>query len=341
MRVGLVGYGFGGRYFHAPLIAALDGVEFAGVVTRSPDRRSELTGDLGVSAPPAFDSVADLVAAGVDLVTVSIPPESRGPVIRELLDAGVAVVSDKPFAMTFDEGRSLADHAAALGVPLTVFHNRRWDSEALTVARAVADGLVGVIRSCESNLDRWEPWVAETSTGGGYLLDLGSHLVDQVRELFGPVSRVLAVIDRTPGLPLETGFLLVLEHESGLRTRVTANCVQAAEYPRFRLTGSAGTLILEGLDVQTEQVLDGMSPNDDAWGVEPAHRAGVLHRPDGTLETVARERGDWSAFYRGTVDALRTGAPLPVSIDGALATLAILEAAVESDRTGGWVVPRA
>jgi len=340
MRVGLVGYGFGGRYFHAPLIAALDDVEFAGVVSRSPDRRSELAGDLGVSAPPAYDSVAELVDAGVDLVTVSIPPESRGPVIRELLDAGVAVVGDKPFAMTLDEGRALADHSASRGAPLTVFHNRRWDSETLTIARAVEDGLVGDIRSCESNLDRWEPWVAETSTGGGYLLDLGSHLVDQVREVFGPIARVLAVIDRTPGFPLETGFLLVLEHESGVRSRVTATCVQAAEYPRFRLTGSEGSLVIAGLDIQTEQVLSGMTPDDDAWGVEPAHRAAVLHRPDGRRETVDRQRGDWSAFYRGTVDALRVGTPLPVSIDGALATLAILEAAVESDRTGGWVTPR-
>lgn len=339
MRLGLVGYGFGGRYFHAPLIAALGGVEFTGVVTRSPDRRSELAGDLG-GAVPSFDSVAELIDAGVDLVTVSIPPEARGPVVHELLDAGVAVVVDKPFATSLAEAQELAAYAAERGVPLTVFQNRRWDSEARTIARAVAEGLVGEVRSCESNLDRWEPWVAQSSTGGGFLLDLGSHLVDQVREVFGAVARVLAVVDRSPDFPLETGFLLVLEHASGLRTRVTASCVQAAEYPRFRLTGTKGSPVVEGLDVQTEQVLAGLSPASDSWGVEPADRAGTLSSPDGTRVAVPRERGDWGAFYRGTVAALRANAPLPVSVDGALATLAILEAAVESDRSGGWVTPR-
>ncbi|GAA2042715.1 Gfo/Idh/MocA family oxidoreductase [Agromyces tropicus] len=341
MRIGLVGYGFGGRRFHAPLIAALVGVSFTGVVTRSRARRSELADDLGAAAPPALDSVTELIAGGVDLVSVSIPPEARGPVVRELLDAGVAVVSDKPFASTLDEGIALAEYAAARDVPLTVFHNRRWDSEALTLARAVEDGLVGEVRGCDSNLERWEPWAAERSSGGGHLLDVGSHLVDQLREVFGPVSRVLAVIDRASGLPLETGYLLVLEHRSGLRTRVTASCTQAAEYPRFRLTGSEGTLVLDGLDVQTEHTLAGLSPRDSAWGVEPPDRAGVLHRTDGTRAAVSRERGDWSAFYRGTIDALRDGSTLPVPIAGAISTLAVLEAAVESDRTGEWVAPRA
>src|SRR2546423_6443493 len=136
MRLGLVGYGVGGRFFHAPFVVAADGVELVGVVTRSPQRRTELAADHpGV---PVFDSQAALIAAGVDAVTITTPPETRRELVLEAVAAGVHVIADKPFAPTADDGRALVAAAAKASVVLNVFHNRRWDADIRTLAAVLA-----------------------------------------------------------------------------------------------------------------------------------------------------------------------------------------------------------
>ncbi|MCU1407679.1 MAG: oxidoreductase, Gfo/Idh/MocA family [Glaciihabitans sp.] len=336
-RVGLVGFGVGGRYFHSPLINSLEGVEFAGVVTSNPDRQSELaTAFPGV---PAFNTVAELLASGVDLVTVSIPPENRGAVVRQVLEAGVAVVIDKPFALTTAEARELIDLSVRLGVPLTVFQNRRWDSEARTVARAVETGELGDILHVESMIEKWQPEGETNPTGGGLLLDLGSHLVDQVLTIFGPAVSVYGEVDKRPGAEYEHTWRLSILHKSGLRSSVHASCVQPDDRPRFRITGSNGTLMLEGLDIQESQVFAGESPATlgDGWGVEPEQRWGEIIRTTGT-SVYKRVRGDWSGFYTETLAALRDGTALPVDPESAFATLVVLEFAAQS-AAEGRVIP--
>lgn len=333
IRIGFVGYGKGGRYFHAPLIASLEDAVLAGVVTTSERRRAELESDHPGTA--AFGTVAELLASGVDLVTVSTPPESRGAVVREVIDAGVAVVVDKPFALSVREARELVEHAENQGVPLSVFQNRRWDSEILTVAQVAGSGVLGPLLLVESALDRWEPENALHPTGGGWLLDLGSHLIDQVLTVFGPADTVYAEIDKDPDAPAEHAFLVSIVHESGLRSRVSASCRQPAPATRFRITGTEGTLLLEGLDIQTDQALAGESPATlgDAWGAEPRERWGTIVTPDATRE-IARARGDWPAFYRQAVAAVRDGTAMPVDPHSALATLQVLESARRSAETG-------
>jgi predicted dehydrogenase len=184
VRLGLVGYGVGGRYFHAPFAVAAQDVELAGVVTRSPDRRAELATDFpGV---PAYGSLAELLAAGVNAVTITTPPQTRRELVLEAIAAGVPTIADKPFAPTAAAGRELVAAARDVGVPLNVFHNRRWDADIRTLAAVLRGGQLGELWEVESRMDQNGRHTIEVGPDAGLLRDLGSHLVDQVLWLLGP-----------------------------------------------------------------------------------------------------------------------------------------------------------
>ncbi|EPN01106.1 oxidoreductase, Gfo/Idh/MocA family protein, partial [Pseudomonas syringae pv. actinidiae ICMP 19070] len=177
MRAGLVGYGKGGRYFHATLISSVPGATFTGVVTRSPERKQDVANDHpGVAT---FDTLAELVAAGVDVVVISTPLASRRALILEAIELGVAVVSDKPFANDAAQARELVEAAERRGVLLSVYQNRRWDSDFLTVRKLIDSDALGEISRFESSIERYSPRSVGKASGGGMLRDLGSHLVDQ------------------------------------------------------------------------------------------------------------------------------------------------------------------
>ena len=233
VRLGLVGYGVGGRYFHAPFAVAAKDVELAGVVTRSPDRRAELATDLpGV---PAHDSLTELLAAGVDAVTITTPPQTRRELVLEAIAAGVPTIADKPFAPTAAAGRELVAAARDAGVPLNVFHNRRWDADIRTLAAVLRGGRLGELWGVESRMEQADSSTLEVGPDAGLLRDLGSHLVDQVLWLLGPARSVYAELDH---LDLDGGrtdcrFTVSLTHTSGVRsgspparptTATTASC---------------------------------------------------------------------------------------------------------------------
>jgi predicted dehydrogenase len=325
-RIGLVGFGTGGRWFHAPLIASVDTAEFVGVVTGSPERRAILAEEYpGVAV---FDDVEALLHAGVDLVTVSIPPEGREDVVRRVIDAGVAVVVDKPFALNPDAGVALVDYADERGVPITVFHNRRWDSESLTIARLRDEGTVGDIHLFESAIERWEPNSGNASTGGGYLADLGSHLVDQATWLFGSATHVWADIYHAPGYASEVGFMLALTHSDGVVSHLFGHCLQPAGRPRMRLSGSGGVAVIDDLDIQTDQVFAGQSPRTlgDGWGVEPPARRVAFYSGE-HVAYLERDRGRWDEFYPAALRAVLDGHPMPVDARQAVNTLRVIQAA--------------
>src|SRR5450830_1913271 len=177
MRIGLVGYGHGGRFFHAPLIATLPGATFVGVVTRSPERRQQLSTDLpGVKA---FDSIGQIVEAGVDALVISTTLKGRPALVLEAIEHGVAVVSDKPFAANAEQAQALITAAERHGVLLSVYQNRRWDSDFLTLRKLIDAGALGAVTRFESCVERFSPQALGNASGGGWLRDLGSHLVDQ------------------------------------------------------------------------------------------------------------------------------------------------------------------
>ena len=329
MRIGLAGYGFGGRWFHAPLLATAPGVEFAGVVTRSPGRRAELAADHpGVAA---YDSLADLAAAGARAVAISTPAHTHVPLALEAIGLGLAVVVDKPFALDAAEARTAVAAAEAAGVALSVYQNRRWDSDLLTVRRLIDGGELGAVARFESRFERYAPDPGPPSSGGGTLRDFGAHLVDQALLLFGPATRVYAEISAR-----DDDVFVALQHAGGVASHLWGSWVQSAPGPRYRVTGSAGAYVVGGVDGQEDALLAGRTPatEGDRWGAEPEESWGQLYRGGAPGEAVPAERGRWDTYYPAFAAAVRGDAPVPVDPRDAVASMTVLDAARESAATG-------
>jgi predicted dehydrogenase len=314
-RIGLAGYGFGGRIFHAPLIAAAAGVELAGVVTRSPERRAELERDH--PGTPAFDDLAGLAAAGVDAVAISTPADTHAPLMLEAIALGLAVVCDKPFALDAAQATTAVEAAEAAGVVLSVYQNRRWDSDFLTVRRLLDEGALGDVTLFASAFERFslEP---VPPAGGGILRDFGSHLVDQALQLWGPVERVYGEV--SPG---DDRFFAALHHESGMTSHLSGDWVQGSPAPRFRVRGSEGAYVVYGMDGQEPALIAGERPGE-GWYTEPPERWGRLQRGDES-EPVPSERGRWDTFYPAFAAAVRGEGPVPVDPRDAVASLTVID----------------
>lgn len=334
MRIGLIGYGKGGRYFHAPLIASLPNATFVGVVTRSAERRQELAQDH--PGAKAFDSLADLVNAGVDAVAISTPMASRPQLIMEAIELGVAVVSDKPFAADAAQAQALVDAAERKGVMLSVYQNRRWDSDFLTVRKLIDDGVLGEVTRFESRVERHSPKSVGKAAGGGMLRDLGSHLVDQALVLFGPVARVYAELEFSgPEQPFDHQFFVSLTHANGVISHLWGSCLQNCPGPRFRVSGSRGCYIVDGLDCQEAAALAGLTPKSEGerWGVEEQRCWGRFEQGAHQVP-VPSERGCWPEFYRQFQGALECKGANPVKPQDAVASAKVLDAARLSAREG-------
>ncbi|MGW4467139.1 Gfo/Idh/MocA family oxidoreductase [Micromonospora sp. NPDC004704] len=337
LRVGILGYGIGGQRFHAPLVAATPGLSVAVIVTGDPERAARARADYPQAqvVPTADDLFA--VAGSLDLVVVSTPNRTHVPLALRAIEAGLPVVVDKPFAPTSADARQVLDAATRAGVGLTVFQNRRLDSDFLTVRGVLASGRLGNVYRFESRYDRWVPTPKENwrefgdpAEAGGLLYDLGAHIVDQALQLFGPVAEVYAELDRRrPGVQVDDDTFVALRHVNGVRTHLWASALAGTRNPRFRVLGDQGTFTKYGLDVQEPQVLAGTRPGDPGWGVEPAENAGVLGVND-EVETVPTEIGRYEEFYAEVRDALLGRGGFPVDPASAVEGLRVIEAAYTS-----------
>ena len=328
MRLGLVGYGVGGRYFHAPFVVAAEGVELAGVVTRSLARRDELAADLpGV---PAYDSLTEMLAAGVDAVTITTPPHTRRALVLEAISAGVPTIADKPFAPDAQGGRELVGAAAEAGIPLNVFHNRRWDADIQTLAGVLESAELGELWGVESRMDQANAATLEIGPDAGLLRDLGSHLVDQMLWLLGPARTVYAELDHVElaGGRTDCRFNLSLTHADGVHSRLSASKINYLEDRELRAYGSAGSYVAHGADVQAQAVFAGRRPVDegDTWGYDAPEHWGTLHTAAGSRQ-VPSERGAYQDYYTRFAAALRGDGDFPVPAEQAVHTLAVLDAA--------------
>ena len=335
LRVAIVGYGLSGRFFHAPLIAATDGLAVASVVTSNPERQALVLRE----HPDAqvLTSSAELWKGSrePDLVVVATPNDAHAPLATEAIDHGVPVVVDKPLATSSAEAEALVSRAELASTVLTVFQNRRWDSDQLTLARLLAEDRLGTVLRYESRFERWRPSASPASwrdsaspeMGGGQLLDLGSHLVDQTLALFGAVSHVYAEVDARRGAPGDDDAFVVLRHANGVISHLHASAIAAAPGPRLRVLGTKAAFVVLDLDGQEGALRSGARPDDvPAWGAEPESRWGRLVTGEESAP-VPSEHGDWPRFYRLLAGALRDGDPPPVDPYDAVATLRILEAA--------------
>ncbi len=324
VRIGLVGYGFGGRYFHAPLIASADGCELVGVVTTSAQRRAQVEADRPGTA--TFDSLSDLVAAGAEAVAISTPASTHSTLTDEAVDRGLSVVCDKPFALDATSARRSVQRARQAGVVLSPYQNRRWDSDFLTVRAAAHDGTLGDVRRLESRFERFAPTAGPPASGGGTLLDFCSHLVDQALVLLGPVASVHAEL-RLVESGLDDDVFVALTHRDGAHSHLWGSWTQHAPGPRFRVTGTAGSLVLTTADTQEEVLIAGGSPaTHRPWGVEAGSESDRLHT-GGDSRAVSLVSGAWDTFYPAFAAAVRGDGPPPVDPWDAVATAQVLGAA--------------
>lgn len=346
IRVGLVGYGLAGAVFHGPLIDSTPGMIVRSVVTSDPERQSRAR-----EAHPQAAILPDVdelwaAASDHDLVVIGTPNRFHVPIALRALEEGLHVVIDKPMAPTAAEGQKVAAEAEAHGLLLTVFQNRRWDGDFLTLRRLLQENELGEVVRFESRFERWRPAVrpdawrerSEAEEAGGLLFDLGAHLIDQAVQLFGPLTRVYAEIDRSrPGAEVDDDTFVALEHANGVRSHLWMNVLAAIRDPRMRVLGLTGSYEKYGLDVQEEALASGKRPGDPDWGREGPEAWGRLVTDDGE-RTVETEPGAYEGFYAGVVEALRSSGPPPVDPLDSVEVLRIIEAAFDSARSGS-VVP--
>jgi predicted dehydrogenase len=342
LRVALIGYGLGGRAFHAPLIAVTPGLRLTTIVTSNVERSAE-----AARAFPAarIADAADWVWSNADqhdLVVISTPNRYHMPLARAAIAARIAVVVDKPMAATSREARDVVARARGLNVPFTTYHNRRWDGEMLTAQKLIAGGELGDVSRFESRLDRWRPGLPPAvwregggpEDAGGILFDLGPHLIDQARMLFGPVVQLYSELDRRrPGGAVEDDVFIALKHASGVHSHLWASAVAAQAGPRMRVLGSKAAYTKQHADVQEAELRAGTSADAPGFGEDPQEQWGLLGA-GADVQPVRTEKGNYRRFYELAVTWLRDGGPAPVNPDDGIAVLEMIEAARTSAAEG-------
>jgi predicted dehydrogenase len=338
IRVGLVGYGFAGKTFHAPLIRCVPG--FALTVVGSSKREAVLADFPGVSVCSAEEVVTH---PDVDLVVVATPNESHFPLAAAALRAGKDVVVDKPFTVTLAEARELVEIARAEKRLLSVFQNRRWYSEVLATKAVLESGVLGEVSHYECHMDRFRPnvrqrWRENRGPGAGLWFDLGPHLIDQVLHLFGmpdTVNASFAIL--RPGGQTDDWAHVQLNYP-GLRAILHASLLVswgagADGGPRSALHGTRASWAKFGGDVQEAQLMAGMPPDAPGFGVDPD--PGILYDgASGEKTEIPVPVGDQRPYYVGVRDAILEGRPAPISGEHGVVVMAILEASFESARQG-------
>ena len=343
IRVGLVGFGLAGRVFHAPLISSVEGLELAAVVERHSDQAAERYPGLRICR-----SLEELLNdTTISLVVLATPPGTHLELGRRVLSAGRNLVIDKPMAPSSAEIAELIDLARSRDLLLAPFQNRRWDADFRTVQKLVREASIGRLVHFASHFDRWRPainpakaWKSDPNSGGGVLLDLGTHLVDQAMLLFGkPDSLAAEVGCEREGEAANDNFDLRLYYP-GLTVALGANCLASLPRPRFHLRGTRGNFIKFGVD-QQENELGKITRIDSAnWGEEPSNSWGTLSVDlTGAIVTrpVASLSGNYRVFYRGVADAIAGQLPTPVSPADAWRTARILEWALRSAKEGSRI----
>jgi len=332
LNVALVGYGYVGKTFHAPLIAATPGLALHSVVSSKPDAV--------LADHPTAKVRADLAAAladpEIDLVVIATPNDLHAPQAHQALEAGKHVVVDKPFTLTVAEAEAVIAHARSANRLLSVFHNRRWDGDFLTLQRLIGEGTLGKVRQFTSHFDRFRPtvrdrWRERDVPGAGIWYDLAPHLIDQALVLFGQPDKIAADIQKQrDGAKAPDYFHAVLSYPE-VRVILHSSCLVADSRFRFAAHGSKGSLVKHGLDRQEDALKAGRVPGDAGWGEDDgAALLTLAGEGDSTRpEPVTLDAGDYRRFYRGVRDAIAGKTVNPVPGEQALNVMKLIEKALD------------
>lgn len=321
IRTGLAGFGLAGSVFHAPLINACHRMELSAVLTSR-------------DAPKRVDSIEDLIRRS-DLVVIASPNDSHFPIAQQALEAGKHVVVDKPFTVSLQEADELIRLAAEKRRVLSVFHNRRWDSDFRTVRELMPQ--LGQVMLFEAHWDRFRPaikqgWREAPQPGGGLLSDLGPHMIDQALQLFGAPEAIEAdILAQREGAAVDDYFDLTV-HYGRARVCLRSSTLVAAARPRFAIHGTGGSFVKYGLDPQEAQLKAGLRPHDGAFEVDP--NDGTFTHPDGRVEHVPSKRGNYLAYYDAMAAAILDDGPVPVTAEDARDGLMLIGLARDAARQG-------
>ena len=331
LKVGIAGYGLAGRYFHAPLLKGC-GYEVAAILTSNEVRKAHALEDFPHTT--VVSSIEELVSMDLDLVVVASANIAHADQAIAALNAGIPVVVDKPMGRNLEETQHIIDTSIAVGVPVTTFFNRRWDSDALTIKKVLASGALGEIHRMDSRFERFRPelnpdsWRENMSPedGGGQLLDLQPHLISTAIDWFGNAELITASVRSIRG-SADDDSVLVLRHANGVMSYLSASAVVGAPGPRIRILGSKGALVINDLDPQEALLRQGKYPEGGRWS-EPTHSVAHIYR--GTeVELVESVSGNYALFYSAVAEAILHGKSWPVTKEDALLVARIIDQARE------------
>jgi scyllo-inositol 2-dehydrogenase (NADP+) len=332
VRTAVIGYGLGGRTFHVPLISAVPSLDLTAIVTSQSDLVH--TEWPGIEVRRGAESVLD--DSAIDLVVISTPNDTHFDLATRALRAGKHVVVDKPFTVTVAEAEGIVAAAAAAGRVLSVFHNRRWDADFLTLQRLLREGTLGDVNYIESHYDRCRPivrdrWREHDVPGAGTWYDLGAHVVDQVLYLWGPPLAITAdLMAQRPGATATDYFHVILEYSGHRRAVLHGGSLAPNSSLRFVVHGSNGSYIKHGLDTQEASLKAGEGPGSVNYGIDSVE--GELTSAAGIVTRVHNERGTYASFYEDLFEAIRDGVRPPVTGQEGLAVMRIIEAGIRSAR---------
>ncbi|MFZ1181690.1 MAG: oxidoreductase [Herbaspirillum sp.] len=335
LKLGLIGYGFAGSTFHAPVIEHSGRTTVAAIATSQAARAQ--------ADYPQVQIVPDLAALiardDIPCIVIATPNDSHFELAQCVLRAGKHVVIDKPVTLSSADTRTLAELAQQRGLLFAPFHNRRWDGDFMSVCALIAEDRLGRVTHYESHFDRFRPlvpkrWREAAAHGGGLLFDLGPHLIDQALVLFGAPHSLSATLRQQRDHAQVPDYVHLQLHYADKEVILHASALTALPPPRFTVHGTRGSYVIAGLDVQEDQLKAGLRPGDAGFGKNPD---GFLREVDGGSEAqaaCATQDGDYAGFYCALADTLLDGAPFPVPADDAVDVMTLIELAMRSDAEG-------
>lgn len=332
IKVGIIGYGYSASIFHLPLIESLEQFEIVAISSSRPEEVQSKYPFVSL-----YSTASDLIInSSAELIVITAPNDVHFSLAKSCLEHNKHVVLEKPMVTTSDEAKELVKLAKTKSLILSVFHNRRWDGDFLTVKKIIKDGAIGNIRFFESHFDRFRPvvrsrWKEEPGNGAGIWFDLGSHLVDQAICLFGLpnslTARCLALREKSQ----VTDYFHVLLHYNNLEVVLHSSSFSAGQNTRFRIEGTKGSFVKHGLDPQEAQLKEGMNPSNLEFGVEQKESFGTLYT-EADIVHVETQTGYYQKYYLSIISAIRNLGDSPVSGEEALQVIKILELAEISSR---------
>ncbi|WP_229157837.1 oxidoreductase [Fluctibacter halophilus] len=334
IKVGLVGFGFSATTFHLPFLNALACFAVRGVMSSRPDDVRAVLPDVTVC--DTIDALCE--NPDIELVVITAPNAHHYGLANTAIAAGKHVVVDKPFVTRSADGQALIDAAKQQGTVLSVFHNRRWDGDFLSVKQLLAEKRLGELRYMSSHFDRFRPqvrdrWRETDQDGGGILYDLGPHLIDQALVLFGYPQALTAHCETLRENGKTCDFFDVMLHYPGLKVRLHSSPFNAAPNPRFSLQGTLGSAVFTGLDPQEDQLKRGVLPGSAGWGEYPQEQFAQVYLSE-QQQLLQPQSGDYAHYYRQLAEAIRLNEKPSVTASSALQSIQLLEYAVQSSNDG-------